>query len=165
MNLKRVTLNRLQTAHKKLPKRIKKAAVDRDNGYNQKMGISAGKPVAVSNGHVSTTYMPMKKVEGASLEQELYKGKGILGNKSYIPTHTLLSHAKAAINEANNNGINHNDTQPGNILVTKKGAKLIDYGYAFKIMGAFPDYLLIVRLRIVQVTAIDLEIIRCCMIV
>ena len=104
------------------------ATVNQENGFNRRMGLSAGKPVAVADGHQTMTAMPMKKVEGAPLYKELQKGRG---DPSYISSHTLLHNAKNAIDDANNKGIQHNDAHSANIMVTKTGGKLIDYGYDF----------------------------------
>lgn len=105
-----------------------KEAVNKENGFNERMGISAGKPVAVPFGKdQSKTYLPMKKVEGASLSSELKKGTG----EGYISSHTLLNNTKAAINETNKAGITHKDAKPDNVMVTKDKGKMIDYGYDF----------------------------------
>ena len=42
-----------------------------------------------------------------------------------------MNNAKNAINDTNRNGISHNDTHAGNIMVTKTGGKVIDYGFDF----------------------------------
>ena len=49
-------------------------------------------------------------------------------------TYTLLNSAKKAIIETSKNGISHNDAidaGAGNIMVTKTGAKMVNYGYVF----------------------------------
>ena len=115
-----------------------KAEVEKENGFNERMGISAGKPVVVAEGFDTKTYMPMKKVHGAPLHKEIVKGRE---DPSYIPTHLLLYNAKNAIDETNNNGISHNDAHVGNIMVTKTGGKMIDYGYDLN--HGFFDYFLL----------------------
>lgn len=103
-----------------------KATVDKQNGFNKRMGLSAGKPVVVANGSKTMTALPMKKVAGAPLVDELLKGRG---HPTYISSHTLVNNAKNAINETHDKGILHNDAHPGNVMVTKTGGKMIDYGY------------------------------------
>lgn len=105
-----------------------KAHVDKEYGFNKKMGLDAGKPVVVSNGLNNSVYLPMKKVEGSPLHEALGKGTD---HPSYVPSHTLLDNAKKAINETNSKGISHNDAHVGNVMVTKNGGKMIDYGYDF----------------------------------
>ena len=90
------------------------------------MGISAGKPVAVADGHKTTTFLPMKKVPGAPLDKELLKSKN---HPSYIPSRTLINHANQAVIEANKNGISHNNAHVGNVMVTQGQGKLVSYGY------------------------------------
>ena len=91
------------------------------------MGISTGKPVIVSDGYKTTTYLPMK-VEGESLRLALLRSRT---DPKYISSHILLENAKNAIIETNKNGISHNDARPENIMVTKTGAKMVNYGYVF----------------------------------
>jgi tRNA A-37 threonylcarbamoyl transferase component Bud32 len=102
-------------------------SVDEENRFNEKMGLSAGKPVTVTKKGEAKTYLPMKKVEGATLQDELIKDRD---DPNYIPSHTLLKNTKKAIDDTNNAGINHNDVFTKNVMVKKDKATLIDYGRA-----------------------------------
>ena len=102
--------------------------VDQENRFNEKMGLSAGKPVTVTKGSNTTTYLPMKKVEGNTLKDELRRGRD---DPNYISSHKLLNNTITAINGANKAGITHGDVFVGNVMVTKDKATLIDYGYKY----------------------------------
>lgn len=70
-------------------------------------------------------YLVMECVEGVTLEKRLEKGP--------LPTDVLLRHGieiSDALEKAHRNGIVHRDLKPANIMLTKSGAKLLDFGLA-----------------------------------
>jgi len=72
-----------------------------------------------------TDYLVMEYLEGETLAQRLQKGP-------LTPEH-LLQYAiqiADALDKAHRKGITHRDLKPGNIMLTKSGAKLLDFGLA-----------------------------------
>jgi serine/threonine protein kinase/Tol biopolymer transport system component len=72
-----------------------------------------------------TAYLVMQFLEGETLEARLKKGA--------LPLDQALSIAiqmASALEKAHRAGITHRDLKPGNIMLTKAGAKLLDFGLA-----------------------------------
>ncbi len=72
-----------------------------------------------------TDYLVMELVEGETLAQRLLKGP--------LPAEQVLQYAieiADALDKAHRNGITHRDLKPGNIMLTKSGVKLLDFGLA-----------------------------------
>ena len=70
-------------------------------------------------------YLVLEYVEGDTLEKRLEKGP--------LSTKTLLRHAieiAEAMENAHRRGVVHRDLKPANIVLTKSGAKLLDFGLA-----------------------------------
>jgi eukaryotic-like serine/threonine-protein kinase len=70
-------------------------------------------------------YLVMEYLEGETLAQRLQKGP--------LPLEQLLRYAieiADALDKAHRKGITHRDLKPGNIMLTKSGAKLLDFGLA-----------------------------------
>jgi Tol biopolymer transport system component len=70
-------------------------------------------------------YLVMEYLEGESLAQRLAKGP--------LPTEELLRIAIQicdALDKAHRSGLIHRDLKPGNIMLTREGAKLLDFGLA-----------------------------------
>jgi eukaryotic-like serine/threonine-protein kinase len=70
-------------------------------------------------------YLVMECVEGESLAQRLEKGP--------LPADQVLkigAEIADALDKAHRNGIVHRDLKPANIMLTKSGAKLLDFGLA-----------------------------------
>jgi serine/threonine protein kinase len=70
-------------------------------------------------------YLVLEYVEGETLEKRLENGP--------LPTKILLRHGieiAEALEKAHRNGIIHRDLKPANIMMTKSGAKLLDFGLA-----------------------------------
>src|SRR5215469_75349 len=73
----------------------------------------------------STDYLVMELVDGDTLADRLLRGP--------VPLPQLLGIAieiASALEKAHGSGITHRDLKPGNIMLTKTGAKLMDFGLA-----------------------------------
>src|SRR5207344_1659129 len=72
-----------------------------------------------------TEYLVMELLEGESLADRLGKGA--------LPTEQVLRYGieiADALDKAHRQGIVHRDLKPGNIMLTKTGVKLLDFGLA-----------------------------------
>jgi Tol biopolymer transport system component/predicted Ser/Thr protein kinase len=72
-----------------------------------------------------TDYLVMEYLEGETLADRLRKGA--------LPMEQVLQYAieiSDALDKAHRNGITHRDLKPGNIMLTKSGTKLLDFGLA-----------------------------------
>src|SRR5262245_22824554 len=70
-------------------------------------------------------FLVMEYLEGETLSKRLKKGP--------LPTAQLLRAAieiATALDQAHRHGVIHRDLKPGNIMLTKTGAKLLDFGLA-----------------------------------
>src|SRR6202795_2860358 len=70
-------------------------------------------------------YLVMEYLEGETLAARLVKGP--------LPLDQVLKYAieiADALDKAHRNGITHRDLKPGNIMLTKSGTKLLDFGLA-----------------------------------
>ena len=70
-------------------------------------------------------FLVMEYLEGETLAQRLKKGS--------LPLEQVLQYAieiADALDKAHHRGITHRDLKPGNIMLTKSGAKLLDFGLA-----------------------------------
>src|SRR5713226_3051739 len=77
-------------------------------------------------------YLVMEFVEGESLEERLTKGP--------LPIEQVLRYGieiAEALDKAHRQGIVHRDLKPANIMLTKSGAKLMDFGLAKPAQVAF----------------------------
>jgi eukaryotic-like serine/threonine-protein kinase len=72
-----------------------------------------------------TDYLVMEYLEGETLAQRLAKGP--------LPLDQVLQYAieiADALDKAHRKGVTHRDLKPGNIMLTKSGTKLLDFGLA-----------------------------------
>jgi len=70
-------------------------------------------------------YLVMEYLEGETLAQRLLKGP--------LPIEQVLRYAieiSDALDKAHRKGVTHRDLKPGNIMLTKLGTKLLDFGLA-----------------------------------
>jgi serine/threonine protein kinase len=70
-------------------------------------------------------YLVMEYLEGETLAQRLLKGP--------LPLEQVLRYAieiSDALDKAHRKGVTHRDLKPGNIMLTKTGTKLLDFGLA-----------------------------------
>ena len=70
-------------------------------------------------------YLVMEYLEGETLDRRLVRGA--------LPLDQVLRHAiemAAALDHAHRHGIIHRDLKPANVMLTKAGAKLLDFGLA-----------------------------------
>jgi serine/threonine-protein kinase len=73
----------------------------------------------------SIDYLVMEYLEGETLAQRLVKGA--------LPIQQVLQYAieiADALDKAHRKGITHRDLKPGNVMLTKSGTKLLDFGLA-----------------------------------
>jgi serine/threonine protein kinase len=78
-----------------------------------------------------TDYLVMEFLEGETLSDRLGKGP--------LPTEQILRYGieiADALDKAHRQGIVHRDLKPGNIMLTKTGVKLLDFGLAKPLAGA-----------------------------
>src|SRR2546422_6154300 len=70
-------------------------------------------------------YLVMEYLEGETLADRLVKGR--------LPIEQILRYAieiADALDKAHHDGIVHRDLKPGNVMLTKSGVKLLDFGLA-----------------------------------
>src|ERR1700726_2028825 len=80
-----------------------------------------------------TDYLVMEFLEGETLAERLKKGP--------LPLDQVLRDAieiADALDKAHRKGITHRDLKPGNIMLTKSGTKLLDFGLAKLAQEAVP---------------------------
>ena len=79
-------------------------------------------------------FLVMEYLEGETLSKRLKKGP--------LPTEQLLRvgiEIATALDQAHRHGVTHRDLKPGNIMLTKTGAKLLDFGLAKQSGSRPPD--------------------------
>jgi serine/threonine protein kinase len=83
--------------------------------------------------HGLISYIVMEYVEGESLHDRLQRGP--------MPLEQALRYAieiADALEKAHRSGVTHRDLKPGNVVLGKSGAKLLDFGLA-KLKAILPD--------------------------
>ena len=77
--------------------------------------------------HHGTQYLVMQYLDGETLAARLARAKGPLPNDQSLRIATEIADA---LDKAHRAGITHRDLKPANIMLTKSGAKLLDFGLA-----------------------------------
>jgi len=80
-----------------------------------------------------TSYLVMEYLEGETLADRLRKGP--------LPLEQVLKYGIEiceGLERAHRSGVSHRDLKPGNIMLTKAGAKLMDFGLAKPVLPASP---------------------------
>jgi serine/threonine protein kinase len=72
-----------------------------------------------------TDFLVMECIEGESLADRL--AEGLLPTEQVLKIGTEIADA---LDKAHRSGVVHRDLKPGNIMLTKTGAKLLDFGLA-----------------------------------
>jgi serine/threonine-protein kinase len=75
--------------------------------------------------HDGTVFLVLEYLEGETLDQRLRRGP--------LPSNQVVQYAlqiAEALDKAQREGITHRDLKPGNIMLTKSGVKLLDFGLA-----------------------------------
>src|SRR5260370_20446478 len=111
------------------------AALAQDPEKRQRFEREARSISTLSHPHICTLhdigqyegvdYLVLEYLEGETLEKKLEKGS--------LPTQEILKYAielADALDKAHRQEIIHRDIKPGNIMVTKAGVKLMDFGLA-----------------------------------
>jgi len=83
-----------------------------------------------------TEYLVMEYLEGETLSERLRKGA--------LPFDQVLRYGieiADALDKAHRQGIVHRDLKPGNVMITKSGVKLLDFGLAKAVAPATPQQL------------------------
>ena len=93
-------------------------------------------------------FLVMEHLEGETLAERLLKGA--------LPTEEALRYAiqiADAMDKAHRQGVVHRDLKPGNIMLTKSGAKLLDFGLAKSAAEAAPPISSVVMTQASPLTA------------
>jgi eukaryotic-like serine/threonine-protein kinase len=119
------------------------AKVSSDSHLRQRLEREAKAVSKLSHSHICTLhdighqdgvdFLVMELVEGETLEHKLTRGP--------LPpeqTARLAAQIADALAEAHKQGITHRDLKPANIMLTKSGAKLMDFGLAKLETGLVP---------------------------
>lgn len=111
------------------------ADVARDETHRSRFAREARAISALAHPHICTLYdigsengtdfLVMELLDGETLTERLRKGP--------MPVETLLRHGieiADALEKAHGSGVIHRDLKPGNMIVTRSGVKLLDFGLA-----------------------------------
>ncbi len=119
-----------EVAIKILPEHIAKRADLRARFENEARAVASLKHPNICTlydigSHDGIAYMVMEYMEGETLAERISKGP--------LPFEPMLTAAKQiadALDRAHRAGVTHRDIKPGNVILTKDGAKVLDFGLA-----------------------------------
>ena len=114
-----------------------------DTLYRQRLEREAKSLSQLTHPHVCTLYdigsedgvdyLVMEYLEGETLEDRLRRGAMPLEDVA-----TIGSQIAEAIDAAHRHGVIHRDLKPGNVMLTRDGAKVLDFGLAKGVVHAGP---------------------------
>ena len=114
-----------------------------DTLYRQRLEREAKSLSQLSHPHICTLhdigsedgvdYLVMEYLEGETLEDRLRRGALPLEEVA-----TIGSQIAEAIDAAHRHGVIHRDLKPGNVMLTRDGAKVLDFGLAKGVVRAGP---------------------------
>jgi serine/threonine protein kinase len=106
-----------------------------DNSFQQRFKREAKAISSLQNSHICVLhdvgyennihYLVMEFLEGETLAKRLARGP-----MKYAEALTIATELAEALAAAHHQGIFHRDLKPGNVILTKSGAKLTDFGLA-----------------------------------
>ncbi len=112
-----------------------------DTLYRQRLEREAKSLSQLSHPHICTLhdigsedgvdYLVMEYLEGETLEDRLRRGAMPLDEVA-----TIGSQIAEAIDAAHRHGVVHRDLKPGNVMLTRDGAKVLDFGLAKGVVHA-----------------------------
>ena len=106
--------------------KILPAALTDDADARARFEREARAVAALNHPHICTLY----DVSPNYLVMEMVEGQPLAGPLPLKRALELASQMLSALDAAHRKGITHRDLKPGNILVTKQGVKLLDFGLA-----------------------------------
>ncbi len=114
-----------------------------DRLYRQRLEREAKTIAQLTHPHVCTLYdigsedgvdyLVMEYLEGETLEDRLRRGAMPLDEVA-----TIGSQIAEAVDAAHRHGVIHRDLKPGNVMLTRDGAKVLDFGLAKGVVHAGP---------------------------
>ena len=106
-----------------------------DSQFHERFDREARAISQLTHPHICTLYDVGEQAGVAYLVMELLDGQPLADRleRGALPLNEALANAiqiASALDKAHRAGITHRDLKPGNIMLTKAGAKLLDFGLA-----------------------------------
>ncbi len=110
-------------------------AVSEDEGLRARFEREARSVAALNHPHICALYDVGREGERDYLVMELLEGETLAARleRGALPTNEVLklgAQIADALDRAHRQGLVHRDLKPGNIMLTRQGAKLLDFGLA-----------------------------------
>ncbi|HVT43070.1 MAG TPA: protein kinase [Thermoanaerobaculia bacterium] len=96
-----------------------------DVGETTLEATAPGDSISLVSAPHSVSYLVMEYLEGETLADRIARGP--------LPLHEVIRYAiqiADALDKAHRQGVIHRDLKPGNVMLTRSGAKLLDFGLA-----------------------------------